>query len=231
MKRSLLSSLTALLACSSSAGAPGNPPTPPSTQFTLSPGSLPSAQSSAPQPTTNTSMPASSTVAPQNIQETFAAGSLFPVGFTSVDLDWRAEDLIKHRPWVSNEGNFAPYLSYLYREASYGVATGQFNNQWLIDHKVFNSIEYHFQHDSTGKPTGPLHKVVFIFEVSLPKEAVEQIRKAASVQWGEFELTKDEFGLEFTRWKQENAEIRFYYSPTGSIPETIEIIRTETSSQ
>ena len=61
--------------------------------------------------------------------------------------------------------------------------------------------------------------------MSLPKGAVEQIREAASRKWGALEVTKDDFGLEYTRWKTETAEIRFYYSPTGAIPETIEIIK------
>jgi hypothetical protein len=173
-------------------------------------------------------MPATTRPAPKTIQEAFGpAGTLFPVGFEGVSLDWTASDLIKNRPWVSNEGDLAPHLSYMYREAAYGVATGQQNNKWLIENKIFGVVEYHFQRDNTGKPIGPLYKVVFIFEVRLPKEAVAQIREAGSSQWGEMKTAKDDFGLEFNQWSTPEADIHFYYSPSGAIAESIEIIHKD----
>lgn len=147
------------------------------------------------------------------------------MGFEGIQFSWSAKDLIQHRPWVSNEGRLAPALSYIYREAAYDVGTGTGDHQWLIDNAIFGGAEYHFQRDIQGKPVGPLHKVIFLFETMLPEQATDKIREAAVSKWGsKGETLSDEFGLSYDRWKTPTAEVRLYYSPIGAIPEALEII-------
>src|SRR5690606_35086210 len=104
--------------------------------------------------------------------------SLFPTGFSHLSLSWTAEDLVRERPWVIHEGRLTPQLAYIYREAAYDVGTGRGDNPWLIANTIFGAVEYHFQRDQEGRPIGPLHKAIFLFEVSLPKDAVQKIREA-----------------------------------------------------
>jgi hypothetical protein len=184
--------------------APGTAPAPP-------PGEVPASYPAAP---------------PKTIKAALGEkASPFPLGFEEISMSWRAEDLIRERPWVVNEGRIAPQLSYIYREAAYDAGTGRGDNPWLIANSVFGAVEYHFQRDAQGSPVGPLHKIIFLFELGLPKEAVQQIRAAGDAKWGEHKTELDPFQISFDRWAgPEGLDVLFHYSPGGSIAESLELL-------
>jgi hypothetical protein len=163
--------------------------------------------------------------APKSIPEALGGPeSPFPLGFEGISFDWGAADLVASRPWVVNEARLAPPLAYVYREAAYDAGTGRGDNPWLIDNSTFGVVEYHFQRDAQGLPVGPLHKVAFVFEVSLPKDAVAQVREAGEEKWGTVQTKQDAFQLSYDLWELPEAEVRFFYSPGGAVAESLEIV-------